>query len=167
MGFLAGVASLVVVARFNQAMTTAGTGYEMEAIASCFIGGASAYGGVGRVGGAVIGAIFIGVLNMGMSLLGVDVNWQRVVKGMVFAGGRTLRCRVKKDEAGCVIFADRVTFLGKRGMCCVEKKNRAIVRMFERIPLVRSVYCVDVGAVRMQVRSVGVCRKRCDGNIWD
>ncbi|MCI6442794.1 MAG: sugar ABC transporter permease, partial [Spirochaetia bacterium] len=53
------------------------------AIASCFIGGASAYGGTGTVGGAVIGAIFMGVLNNGMSILGVDSNWQRAVKGMV------------------------------------------------------------------------------------
>jgi putative multiple sugar transport system permease protein len=61
----------------------AGTGYELDAIGSCFIGGASAYGGVGTVGGAVIGAIFMGVLNNGMSILGVDANWQKAVKGLV------------------------------------------------------------------------------------
>ena len=83
MGFLAGVAALVCVARFNQASTQAGTGYELDAIGACYIGGASAYGGVGKVGGAVVGAIFIGVLNMGMSLLGADQNLQRVIKGMV------------------------------------------------------------------------------------
>ena len=83
MGFLAGIASLVVVARFNQAGTQAGTGYELDAIGSCFIGGASAYGGVGTIGGAVIGAIFMGVLNMGMSILGADQNLQRVIKGLV------------------------------------------------------------------------------------
>ncbi|MCL2035201.1 MAG: sugar ABC transporter permease [Oscillospiraceae bacterium] len=83
MGFLAGVAALVGVARFNQASTTAGTGFELDAIGSCFIGGASAYGGVGTVGGAVIGAIFMGVLNMGMSILGADQNLQRVIKGLV------------------------------------------------------------------------------------
>ena len=71
MGFLAGVAALVCVARFNQASTQAGTGYELDAIGACFIGG------------AVVGAIFIGVLNMGMSLLGADQNLQRVIKGLV------------------------------------------------------------------------------------
>lgn len=83
MGFLAGVAALVCVARFNQASTQAGTGYEMDAIGSCYIGGASAYGGVGKVSGAIIGAIFMGVLNMGMSLMGWDQNLQRVIKGLV------------------------------------------------------------------------------------
>ena len=83
MGFLAGVTALVCVARFNQASTQAGTGFELDAIGACFIGGASAYGGVGTVGGAVIGAIFIGVLNMGMSILGADQNLQRVIKGLV------------------------------------------------------------------------------------
>lgn len=83
MGFLSAVAALVCTARFNSAAPTAGTNYEMDAIASCFIGGASAYGGTGTVGGAVVGAIFMGVLNNGMSILGVDSNWQRAVKGMV------------------------------------------------------------------------------------
>jgi putative multiple sugar transport system permease protein len=83
MGFLSAVAALVCVARFNSAAPTAGTNYEMDAIGSCFIGGASAYGGTGTVGGAVIGAIFMGVLNNGMSILGVDSNWQKAVKGLV------------------------------------------------------------------------------------
>jgi len=83
MGFLAGITSLVVVARFNQAGTMAGDGYELDAIGACFIGGASAYGGVGTVGGAVIGAVFMGVLNMGMSILGWPINLQRVIKGLV------------------------------------------------------------------------------------
>lgn len=83
MGFLSAVAALVCVARFNSAAPTAGTNYEMDAIASCFIGGASAYGGTGTVGGAVIGALFMGVLNNGMSILSVDANWQKAVKGLV------------------------------------------------------------------------------------
>ena len=83
MGFIAAVAALVTVARLNSAQPTAGQNYEMDAIASCFIGGASAYGGTGTVSGAVVGAIFMGVLNNGMSILGVDMNWQRAVKGMV------------------------------------------------------------------------------------
>ncbi|MBP5444474.1 MAG: sugar ABC transporter permease [Treponema sp.] len=83
MGFISAVAALVTVARFNSASPLAGTNYEMDAIASCFIGGASAYGGTGKVSGAVIGAIFMGVLNNGMSMLNVDANWQRAVKGLV------------------------------------------------------------------------------------
>lgn len=83
MGFLSGLAALVCAARFNSAAPTAGQNYEMDAIASCFIGGASAYGGTGTIGGAVIGAVFMGILNNGMSILGVDANWQRAVKGLV------------------------------------------------------------------------------------
>ncbi|MDR1136026.1 MAG: sugar ABC transporter permease [Clostridiales Family XIII bacterium] len=83
MGFLVAVAALVCVARFDSATPGAGNMYELDAIGACFIGGASAYGGVGTVSGAVIGAIFMGVLNNGMSLLGVDANWQKTVKGLV------------------------------------------------------------------------------------
>lgn len=83
MGFLAAVAALMCISRFDSAAPSAGTGYEMDAIAACYIGGASAYGGVGTVGGAVIGAIFMGVLNNGMSILGLASDWQRIVKGVV------------------------------------------------------------------------------------
>lgn len=83
MGFLSAVAALVCVARFNSAFPAAGTNYELDAIGSCFIGGASAYGGTGTVGGSIVGAIFMGVLNNGMSILGIDANWQKTVKGVV------------------------------------------------------------------------------------
>lgn len=83
MGFLSAVAALVCVARFNSAFPAAGTNYELDAIGSCFIGGASAYGGTGAVSGAIVGAIFMGVLNNGMSILGIDANWQKAVKGIV------------------------------------------------------------------------------------
>lgn len=83
MGFIAAVTSLVVVARFNSSIPTAGESFEMDAIAACYIGGASAYGGVGTVGGAVIGAIFMGILNNGMSIMGVGANWQKAAKGLV------------------------------------------------------------------------------------
>ncbi len=86
MGFLSALAALVFAARISQSSTTAGEGFEMDAIASCFIGGASAYGGVGTVAGAIIGAIFMGVLNMGMSILGTNPNHQRVIKGAVLLG---------------------------------------------------------------------------------
>lgn len=83
MGFLSAVAALACIARFNSAFPAAGTNYELDAIGSCFIGGASAYGGTGTVGGAIVGAIFMGVLNNGMSILGIDANWQKTVKGIV------------------------------------------------------------------------------------
>lgn len=83
MAFLSAIAALTCIARFNSAAPTAGTNYEMDAIGACFIGGASAYGGTGTVSGAVIGAIFMGVLNNGMSILGIDANWQKAVKGLV------------------------------------------------------------------------------------
>lgn len=83
MGFLCAVAALVCIARYNSSAPSLGDGYELDAIGACFIGGASAYGGTGTVGGSVIGAIFMGVLNNGMSLLGADVNLQKVIKGFV------------------------------------------------------------------------------------
>lgn len=83
MGFLSAIAALVCVARFNSATPSAGTSYELDAIGSCFIGGASAYGGTGTVIGCIIGAILMGVLNNGMSILGIDANWQKAVKGLV------------------------------------------------------------------------------------
>ncbi|NLJ91220.1 MAG: sugar ABC transporter permease [Clostridiales bacterium] len=83
MGFLSAVAALVCIARFNSAAPTAGQSYEMDAIGSCFVGGASAYGGIGTVPGVLIGAIFMGVLNNGMSIMGVDANIQKAVKGLV------------------------------------------------------------------------------------
>ena len=68
------------------AQPTYGQNYEMDAIGSCFIGGASAYGGTGKVSGVIIGALLMGVINLGMSIMGVDANWQKVVKGMVLLG---------------------------------------------------------------------------------
>lgn len=83
MSFLAAIAGLVFAARLNSASPMAGQNFEMDAIASCFIGGASAYGGTGTIGGALIGAMIMGVLNNGMSLMGLSQNWQHVVKGLV------------------------------------------------------------------------------------
>lgn len=83
MAFLSAMAALMCVARFNSSAPTAGMNYELDAIGACFIGGASAYGGTGTVGGAVIGAIFMGVLNNGMSIMGIDANMQKAVKGLV------------------------------------------------------------------------------------
>ena len=100
MGFLVAVASLVCLARFNSAAPTAGTGYELDAIGACFIGGASAYGGVGTVTGSVIGAVFMGVLNNGMSILGIDANWQRAVKGIALLVAVFLDVLSRKKRGG-------------------------------------------------------------------
>ena len=83
MGLLAALAGMVTIARLTSAQPTYGQNYEMDAIGSCFIGGASAYGGIGTVPGVIVGAVLMGVINMGMSLMGVDANIQKVVKGMV------------------------------------------------------------------------------------
>ena len=86
MGALAALAGLVFAARLNTATPKAGLGFELDVIAACFIGGASAYGGVGKVGGAVIGAMIMGVMNNGMSILGVGIDYQQVIKGLVLLG---------------------------------------------------------------------------------
>jgi putative multiple sugar transport system permease protein len=83
MGALAALAGLVFTARLNTATPKAGVGFELDVIAAVFIGGASASGGVGKVMGAVIGAFIMGVLNNGMSIMGVGIDWQQVVKGLV------------------------------------------------------------------------------------
>ncbi|MCR5486064.1 MAG: sugar ABC transporter permease [Lachnospiraceae bacterium] len=83
MAILTVIATYIVTARFQAANSTAGTNYEMDAIAACVVGGVSAYGGAGNVFGMVVGATLIGVINLGMSLMGVDANWQKVVKGVV------------------------------------------------------------------------------------
>jgi putative multiple sugar transport system permease protein len=83
MGVLASLAGLIVAARLNSSTPNAGDGMELDVIAACFIGGASASGGVGKVIGAVVGAFLIGVLNNGMSIMGVGIDWQKVVKGVV------------------------------------------------------------------------------------
>jgi putative multiple sugar transport system permease protein len=83
MGVLASLAGLIVAARLNSSTPNAGDGMELDVIAACFIGGASPTGGVGKVIGAVVGAFLIGVLNNGMSIMGVGIDWQKVVKGVV------------------------------------------------------------------------------------
>jgi putative multiple sugar transport system permease protein len=83
MGALAGLAGLIVAARLNSATPSAGNSFELDVIAACFIGGVSASGGVGKVMGVVIGAFFMGVMNNGMSILGIGIFWQQVVKGVV------------------------------------------------------------------------------------
>jgi putative multiple sugar transport system permease protein len=83
MGVLAALAGLIFAARLNTATPKAGLGFELDVIAACFIGGASASGGVGKVLGAVIGAFIMGVMNNGMSIMGIGIDYQQVIKGLV------------------------------------------------------------------------------------
>ncbi|WP_441968775.1 multiple monosaccharide ABC transporter permease [Microvirga sp. 2MCAF38] len=83
MGVLAALAGLIFAARLNTATPKAGLSFELDVIAACFIGGASASGGVGKVTGAVIGAFVMGVMNNGMSILGIGIDYQQVIKGLV------------------------------------------------------------------------------------
>jgi putative multiple sugar transport system permease protein len=83
MGVLAALAGLIFTARLNLAGPKAGDGFELEAISAAFIGGAAVQGGVGTIGGAIIGGLIIGVLNNGMSILGIGIEWQQAVKGLV------------------------------------------------------------------------------------
>ena len=83
MGMLAALAGLVFAARLNTATPKAGVAFELDVIAAVFIGGASMSGGVGTVVGAVIGAFIMGVMNNGMSILGIGIDWQQVIKGLV------------------------------------------------------------------------------------
>ena len=86
MGVLAALAGLIFAARLNTATPKAGVGFELDTIAACFIGGASAYGGLGQVTGAIIGAFIMGVMNNGMSILGIGIDYQQVIKGLVLLG---------------------------------------------------------------------------------
>jgi putative multiple sugar transport system permease protein len=83
MGVLAAFAGLIVAARLNSSTPKAGNGFELDVIAACFIGGASTTGGVGKITGAVVGAFIMGVLNNGMSIMGLGIDFQQMVKGMV------------------------------------------------------------------------------------
>ena len=83
MGALAALAGLIFAARLNVATPKAGLGFELDVIAACFIGGAATTGGVGKVIGAVIGAFIMGVMNNGMSIMGIGIDWQQVIKGAV------------------------------------------------------------------------------------
>jgi putative multiple sugar transport system permease protein len=83
MGVLAGAAAIVTTARAGAAIAAAGQNFELDAIAACFIGGAAVTGGIGRISGAIVGALIMGVLNMGLSIMSVDPSWQMAIKGLV------------------------------------------------------------------------------------
>ena len=98
MGLLSAVAGIVLSARNQSATPKAGDGFEMDAIASCYIGGAATSGGVGTIIGAVVGAFIMGVLNNGMSLAGYDTNVQKIVKGLVLLGAVTFDLLSKRKK---------------------------------------------------------------------
>ena len=98
MAVLTAVSAMTVMARFTAANSTAGTNFEMDAISACVVGGVSASGGAGTILGMVIGATLIGVINLGMSLMGIDANFQKVVKGVVLLGAVAFDILSKKKN---------------------------------------------------------------------
>lgn len=83
MGVMAALAGLIYAGRLNAAAPGAGNGFELDAIAACYIGGASASGGVGTIIGAIVGGLVMAVLNNGMSIMGIGIDWQQAIKGLV------------------------------------------------------------------------------------
>lgn len=83
MGLMSALAGLVLAARLNAATPQAGEGFELDALAAVYIGGASTSGGIGTVLGTIIGALIMGLLNNGMSIMGIGVDWQSAIKGLI------------------------------------------------------------------------------------
>lgn len=98
MGILSAVAGIVLCARNGSSIPKAGDGFEMDAIASCYIGGAATAGGVGTIIGAVVGAFIMGILNNGMSLYGWSTDIQKIVKGAVLLGAVTVDLLTKRKK---------------------------------------------------------------------
>lgn len=98
MGLLAALAGILTIAGLTTAQPAFGQGYETDAIGACFIGGASVYGGIGTVPGVVVGAMLIGVINQGMSIMGIDPNYQKAVKGLVLLAAVAFAVLSKKEK---------------------------------------------------------------------
>ena len=98
MGILSAIAGIVLSARNASATPKAGDGFEMDAIASCYIGGAATSGGIGTIIGAVVGAFIMGILNNGMSLYGWSTDIQKIVKGAVLLGAVTVDLLSKRKK---------------------------------------------------------------------
>ncbi len=92
------ITSFAVLSKVQAANSTLGTNYEMDAISACVVGGVSAYGGAGTVPGMLVGALLIGVINLGMSLMNIDANFQKVVKGIVLLGAVAFDILSKKKS---------------------------------------------------------------------
>ena len=99
MGVLSAIAGIVLAARNASATPKAGDGFEMDAIASCYIGGAAVAGGAGTIIGAVVGAFVMGILNNGMSLYGWSTDIQKIVKGLVLLGAVTFDVLSKRKKS--------------------------------------------------------------------
>lgn len=102
MAVLAAIAALVFAARLNAATPKAGQSFEMDAIAACYVGGAAVSGGIGTIIGAVVGGLFIGVLNNGMSIIGVSTDWQQAIKGFVLLAAVAFDLYSKAKNSGKV-----------------------------------------------------------------
>lgn len=100
MGVIAAIAGIVFTAGLNLASPSAGTGFELDAISAVFIGGAAVTGGIGTIPGAIIGGLIIGVLNNGMSILGVDSDYQLLIKGLVLLGAVAFDVYNKRRSVG-------------------------------------------------------------------
>ena len=98
MGVLAALGGLIIAARFNSATPKAGYGFELDVIAATFVGGASMYGGIGTVAGAVIGALFFGVLNIGMGIMSIPIDYQFAIKALVLLGAVFIDVRAKNAD---------------------------------------------------------------------
>ena len=97
-GMMAAVAALIYAARLNAATPKAGTGFELDAIAACYVGGASVHGGAGSIAASLIGCFVIGILNNGMSMMGISADWQQTVKGFVILGAVALDLVPKRKK---------------------------------------------------------------------
>jgi putative multiple sugar transport system permease protein len=105
MGVLGALAGLVFAGQLNLANPTNGTGFELDAIAAAFIGGAAVTGGIGTVTGAIIGGLIIGILNNGMSIIGVGTDWQQFIKGIVLLAAVAFDVYNKRRSGGRSVVA--------------------------------------------------------------
>lgn len=94
------MAAVVTTSRAGAAVAAAGQNYELDAIAACFIGGTAVTGGIGRVSGAIVGALIMGVLNMGLSIMAVNPAWQQAIKGLVLLAAVAFDLLNKRRTAG-------------------------------------------------------------------
>ncbi|PKV04853.1 multiple monosaccharide ABC transporter permease [Bifidobacterium pseudolongum] len=99
MGFLSAIAAVCVLSRLSSATAQAGMEFEMDAIAACFIGGTAVTGGVGTIPGAVVGALVMGVINQGLSIMGVDTAVVKTIKGLVLLGAVAVDIRSKRKKS--------------------------------------------------------------------
>ena len=114
MGLLAGIAGMVFTAYLNAANPKDGVGFELDAIAAVFIGGAAVAGGVGTVTGAIIGGLVMGVLNLGLANMSVDSNWIQIIKGLVLLGAVAFDVMSKRAGRRSFIGMIQEAFAGRR-----------------------------------------------------